>query len=66
MALPEFPQGFTPEYLTKSLGGVFLPEGTSISKVSRSPLGEGTGMMADIAKLDLTFEGNCACRPASC
>ena len=29
MALPEFPQGFTPEYLTESLGGTFLPEGTS-------------------------------------
>ena len=65
MALPEFPQGFTPEYLTKSLGGVFLPEGTSISKVSQSPLGEGTGMMADIAKLDLTFEGNCEGLPNS-
>ena len=52
MALPEFPQGFTPEYLTESLGGKFLPKGTVVTKVSRSPLGEGTGMMADIEKLE--------------
>ena len=58
MALPEFPQGLTPEYLTESLGGNFLPEGTIITRVSRSPLGEGTGMMADILKLELSFEGN--------
>ena len=58
MALPEFPQGFTPEYLTESLGGKFLPKGTVVTKVSRSPLGEGTGMMADIEKLELSFEGN--------
>ena len=57
MALPEFPQGFTPEYLTKALRGKFLPEGTIVTNVSRSPVGEGTGMMADIAKLELSFEG---------
>ena len=43
MALPEFPQGFTPEYLTKALRGKFLPEGTIVTNVSRSPVGEGTG-----------------------
>ena len=58
MALPEFPQGFTPEFLTESLRGNFLPEGTIITHASRSPLGEGTGMMADIAMLELTYEGN--------
>ena len=58
MALPEFPRGFTPKYLTESLRGRFLPEGTVVSKVSRSPLGEGTGMMADIAKLELSYEGD--------
>lgn len=55
--LPTFPQGFTPQYLTRVLQGNLLPEGMSVASVSSAPLGEGTGMMADIRKLSLTYEG---------
>lgn len=65
MALPEFPQGFTPEYLTTVLGRKFLPKGTIVTNVSRSPVGEGTGMMADIAKLELSYEGDSKGLPPS-
>lgn len=65
MKLPEFPAGFTPAYLNSVLGTDFLPAGVRIVDVSRSPLGEGTGMMADIAKLTLTYEGDAQGLPAA-
>ncbi len=63
MALPEFPAGFTPAFVTEALSD--LGKGAVITAVRRSPLGEGTGMMADIAKLDLTWDADDARLPKS-
>ena len=55
MQLPEFPAGFTPAFLNQALAENFLPAGVVITGVDKSPLGEGTGMMADIARLVFTY-----------
>ena len=63
-ALPEFPQGFTPEFLTRVLGDKLRP-GAKITHVSQGAMGEGTGMMAEIARLELTYDGDQSGSPAS-
>lgn len=56
--LPELPQGLSAELLTEllHLDGA-LPPGSSVRDVQRSQLGDGTGMMAEIAHLSLRFDG---------
>jgi aminoglycoside phosphotransferase (APT) family kinase protein len=61
--LPEFPKGFTPEFLTSALSTGLLAEGERVVDVTQSVLGEGTGMMAEIAKLELTYEGGSGASP---
>ena len=48
MKLPLLPQGFTAEFL-----GSLLRQ--PVSSVSVDAVGEGTGMMADMARLTLTY-----------
>lgn len=50
MKLPELPSGFTPEFLSELLG-------RKVSSVSAETVGDGTGMMADMSRLYLTYEG---------
>ncbi len=57
--LPELPRGFTSEFLTTILlDHGALPEGGRVATVRSAPIGEGTGMMAELAKLTVTYEGN--------
>ena len=65
MSLPDFPKGLTPEYLSKCLTGKVLPEGVIVTDVRIQPLAEGTGMMADIAKLTLIYDNDVSDAPAS-
>ncbi len=57
--LPQLPKGLSPALLTEllHLDGA-LPAGSSVREVQRAQLGDGTGMMAEIARLSLEFDGD--------
>lgn len=58
-SFPEFPAGFTPEYLTQVLHEHgCLPNAGAVSSVTRQSVGDGTGMMADLARLVLEYSGD--------
>jgi aminoglycoside/choline kinase family phosphotransferase len=59
-ALPNFPEGFTPEFLNRVLE---FP--ATITGVTQSVVGEGTGMMAEIARLDLAYGESGSNAPSS-
>jgi hypothetical protein len=63
--LPAFPSGFTADFFEQVLPSGFLRSGENIVSVEQSPLGEGTGMMAEISRIRLGVEGNSGARSAS-
>lgn len=64
--IPDLPKGFTPSFLTEQLQqNGYLPLDGTVHTVSPSTIGDGTGMMAEIAKLDLQYKGNQGSAPAS-
>ncbi|MGB2331425.1 MAG: hypothetical protein ACPH3H_12055, partial [Pseudomonadales bacterium] len=64
MEIPELPQGFTPEFLTEVLQTEgYLSDSGRVVSVVLSTIGDGTGMMAEIAALSLEYEGDCASAP---
>ena len=64
--LPDLPAGFTPAFLSELLhdDGV-LPSGSSVLTVTREQVGDGTGMMAELSRLLVTYEGDPGQAPAS-
>lgn len=64
--LPELPVGLTPGLLTEllHLDGA-LPAGSRVRDLRRAQLGDGTGMMAEIARLSLHFDGDPGTAPAT-
>ena len=50
MKLPELPAGFTPEFLSELLG-------KQVTAVRPETVGDGTGMMAEMSRLHLEYEG---------
>ena len=57
--IPPMPEGLTPAWLTEVLTQTgFLPAGVRISEVQQEQVGEGVGMMSELARLRLTYEGN--------
>lgn len=66
MLIPDLPAGFNEGYLTDVLHYErLLPETSRVSTVSRQQVGEGTGMMSEIARLLLTYEGDSGDLPTS-
>lgn len=64
MEIPELPQGFTPEFLTEVLQTEgYLSDSGRVVSVVLSTIGDGTGMMAEIAALSLEYEGGCGSAP---
>ena len=64
--IPDLPKGFTPSFLTKHLRqNGYLPLDGTVHTVSPTTIGDGTGMMAEIAKLDLRYRGNQGNAPTS-
>lgn len=59
MKIPLLPDGFTSELLTDILHrhGA-LPAGSRVASIDRQQIAEGTGMMAELAKLTLSYEGD--------
>ena len=57
--LPSMPRGLTADWLTGALRQAgFLPGGVRIGKVAREQIGDGAGMMSELARLRLAYEGN--------
>ena len=57
--IPDLPAGFTATFLTEQLRQQgCLPADGAVSSVSQSTIGDGTGMMAEIAKLHMHYDGN--------
>lgn len=66
VAIPELPSGFSKGFLTEVLQQQkLLPETGRVSSVAREQLGDGTGMMSEVARLVLTYEGASADLPTS-
>ncbi len=64
--LPHLPDGFAPDLLTDVLrANGALPPGTSVASVSHSQVGEGTGMMSEVAALAVTYSDDNHDLPAS-
>ncbi|MEM1231909.1 MAG: phosphotransferase [Pseudomonadota bacterium] len=57
MKLPQMPEGLTPAWLTVVLRERGLPAQAEITAVAQEQLGDGTGMMSEIARLRLTIKG---------
>jgi len=65
-SIPELPGGFNPEYLTSLLHHHgCLPAESAVIALDRSTIGDGTGMMAEIAMLHLRYEGDQGEAPSS-
>ncbi len=64
--IPHLPDGFTPEFLTAVLhDNGCLPTPSKVTGVERGQVGDGTGMMAELAHLTLTFDGDQGTAPNS-
>ena len=56
--LPPMPDGLTPQWLTHALQAAgHLPANVSISDVRQQQIGEGAGMMSELARLHLSYDG---------
>ena len=56
--LPELPQGITPQWLSQALQAAgHLPDASAVVSLSQDVVGDGTGMMAGLARLRVTYEG---------
>ncbi len=64
--LPPMPDGLTPDWLTDALRTAgLLRDGTRIVAVQQTQVGEGAGMMSELARLHLTYAGGGAGLPAT-
>ncbi len=64
--LPTMPAGITGEWLTQALRekGVIGAQ-TSVATVTREQVGEGVGMMSELSRLVLTYQGDAQSAPAT-
>lgn len=59
MTLPSFPEGISPIWLTHLLHSEgLLPEASSVTNVEREQVGDGTGMMSEVSRIRVTYEGD--------
>ena len=66
LTLPGFPDGFTPDWMTAALRHFqIIPPSVSVSAVERQQVGEGVGMMSELSRLVLTYDGAANGAPAS-
>lgn len=64
--LPDMPSGLTPEWLTRTLRqSGFLSADVSIKSAVQEQVGEGVGMMSELARLRLDYEGEASDLPAT-
>lgn len=64
IAIPTLPAGFTRELLTTLLRAHgCLPASGEVTTVAQSQIGAGTGMMAELARLTLTYSGDSGLAP---
>lgn len=57
--IPDLPRGFTPEYLTELFKQEsLLPTDSRVAGVDKQQVGDGTGMMSEVARLVLDYEGD--------
>ena len=60
------PEGLTAAWLTAKLRqSGLLPAGLAIGEVAREQVGDGAGMMSELARLHLTYDGDAAQLPKS-
>ena len=58
LELPDLPAGFTPDVLTELLRNQqILPASAEVSFVTRHQVGDGTGMMSEVARLVIEYRG---------
>jgi aminoglycoside phosphotransferase (APT) family kinase protein len=66
LTLPAFPDGLTPAWMTAALRRLqLIEESESVSAVERQQVGEGVGMMSELSRLVLTYDGAASGAPAS-
>jgi len=66
LRLPALPDGLTPEWMTQALQYCgLLPESAAVTAVERQQVGEGVGMMSELSRLVLTYEGAARDAPSS-
>lgn len=64
--LPEMPAGLTPTWLTTELQRTgFLPTTVTITSAIQEQVGEGVGMMSELARLRLSYSGDAAGLPTT-
>lgn len=64
--LPPMPEGLTADWLTEALRQAgFLPPGARIDGVELEQVGDGAGMMSDLARLRLSYRGGGGQLPSS-
>ena len=66
ISIPALPSGFSNALLTEILQEHgCLPSIGAVSDLTQSLIGDGTGMMAELAKLNLTYRGDQGAAPAT-
>jgi len=66
VTLPSLPGGFTSAWLTQLLRAEgMIPAATQVARVDIAQVGEGVGMMSELCKLLLTYEGDANGAPTS-
>ena len=66
ISIPALPSGFSNALITEILREHgCLPSTGSVSGLTQSLIGDGTGMMAELAKLNLTYDGDQGAAPAT-
>jgi aminoglycoside/choline kinase family phosphotransferase len=59
LQLPDLPNGFSPEFLTRALSEASsLPNGSRVTSAQWQPIGDGTGMLAELVKIDVSYQGD--------
>ena len=66
MVIPDLPDGFSKKFLTEVFHHKrLLPERSRVLRVVREQVGDGTGMMSEVVRLILTYEGASGDLPTS-
>jgi len=66
ITLPSLPLGLTSDWLTELLQARNIaPPGTRVARVDVAQVGEGVGMMSELCRILLTYEGDAGDAPAS-
>ena len=59
LALPSLPEGLSPGWMTSALRHLgLLPPSVTVSALERQQVGEGVGMMSELSRLILTYDGD--------